>query len=278
MCRKPAQGTQGEASRPSCAGSSAAAARSSRYSVCCLPRDGDHRPLLLIQGRQAGEERRHMRIGADPEQEHVEGWHAAPVLRLCRSSQPARVPAGGSLRIGPVGPVRPRHRIDKLRPDIHMVEQGSTGASLVPLAVAGGQEPLVTPPDLHPPPVNGIPRRRGGELGEHPRADSAAGQDQGSAPLGRDRVHQPGDQPGGHRLGEQLAIAVNQNLRDRDDVTSWRPRCRRPARQALRRTPRRDRACAAPRRAARRCPCDAGPRTGQARRGGPAWRSCHPAC
>jgi hypothetical protein len=84
--------------------------------------------------------------------------------------------------------------------NVDMVEQGAARTSFVALGIARRQEPLVAPPDLDPAPVDGVPRRSGGQLREDLGADPAAGQyDRGDA-LGRDGVNEPGDEPGGDGL------------------------------------------------------------------------------
>jgi len=102
--------------------------------------------------------------------------------------------------------------MDPGRVGIHVIEEGRTGGGLVPVRVASGEEALVSPPDVQPPPVDGIPGRRGGEFGKNLRSDAASGQHHRRGAPGGDRVDQPGDQAGGDGLSEQRGIAVHDDL------------------------------------------------------------------
>ena len=61
--------------------------------------DGEHR-ALVTGGRRAREDRRHVALGTDPEQQHVETWARSPGAAAAASS--AGVPGGGVLRLGEV--------------------------------------------------------------------------------------------------------------------------------------------------------------------------------
>ncbi len=152
-------------------------------------------------------------MGVRPEAEHqeVERRHRAVVLGARGGLQPGRVAGrrrGGIVAVRAVGP---GHGVHPGRIDIHMVEQCLAGAGLVTLRVAGRQEPLIPPPDVQFPPVHGVPCSGGGQLGQHSGAHPASGEHDRGRATGGLGVDQPGDQPGGHRLGEQALIPVDQH-------------------------------------------------------------------
>ena len=103
-----------------------------------------------------GEERGDVPVGPDAEQQHVEGGHRPVVLGPGRGGQLGGVAGGGGLRVVAVGTVGGRHRVHPRRVQRHRVEQRLAGLGLVALRVAGGQEPLVAPPDVEPAPVDRV--------------------------------------------------------------------------------------------------------------------------
>ena len=109
---------------------------------------------------------------------------------------------GRGLRIVAVRPIRAWHRTHTRWIRIDVVEQRAACAGLVALRIARGQEPLVTPPDVQMPPIHRVTGRCHGKLDEHRGADAAPGQHQGGAALCGLRIHEPGDQPRRHRLGQ----------------------------------------------------------------------------
>ena len=174
--------------------------------------DGHHRPLVVERG-QAGEQRRDVGVRADAEQQDVEGGDRAMIFRAGRRRQRVSVPRGGRLGIVAVGPVGAGHGVHPGRIGVEVAQQRLPGTGLVPLRVAGGQEALVPPPDVQPPPVHRVAGGRDRELGEHGGTDPAPGQHQRRRSRGCLDIDQPGDQPRGYRLGEQVRIQVGQHLR-----------------------------------------------------------------
>ena len=59
--------------------------------------------------------------------------------------------------------VRRRHRVHQPRVEADRVQQCGPGALLVAVAESSRDESLVAPEDLDPPPVDGVPGRRGGD-------------------------------------------------------------------------------------------------------------------
>ena len=222
-----------------------------------------------------------MRLRADAEHEDVELRDLAVVFGLGRGLQPGGVPGRRGLRIVAVRPVRSGHRVHPGRIDVHVVQQRRASSGIVPLRVAGRRKPLVAPPDVQVPPVDRVPGRGGGQLGQHRGADAAPGQHHRGGPCRGHRIDQPGDQARGDRLGQQLRISVDDDLGHAHEAlmkrfmtNPW------PARGVSRRRPRPARACATPRRPGRRCHDGAAPPgvlAGRARTGWPsgrrAWRS-----
>ena len=194
-----------------------------------------------------------MPFGADAEHQHVERGHRAVVLRRGRGGQPRRVPGGCRLRVVAIGAVRTRmddpgpgrHRRDRAEPNVRRSRS-------LP-RVAGREEPLVSPPDIQVPPVDGVPGRRDGEFGEHLGADAASGQHD--------------------RSGAARAATASTSLVTRRAATAWASSCAsrctitsgtltegtlRPASAAFPRRPRRS-SRAAPRQSGQGHPAGAGP-------------------
>ena len=95
------------------------------------------------------------------------------------------------------------HRVHPGRVDVDVVEQGLAGPGLVALGVAAGQEALVAPPDVQVAasrPRRGPGRRRARPASRCRRVPPVSTSE--AEPLRRLGVDQPGDQPGGDRLGE----------------------------------------------------------------------------
>jgi len=95
---------------------------------------------------------------------------------------------------------------------VHAIQQGRTRTGLVPLRIAGPEKPLVCPPDVHMPPVDGVAGRRYPQFGEHRRADAASGQHHRRGPARSHRIDQPGNKPRRDRLGQQLRVIVHDHL------------------------------------------------------------------
>ncbi len=93
------------------------------------------------------------------------------------------------------------------------VQQLGAGLDGVALRVAGGQEPLVAPPEVQPRPVDRVARRGGGDRGQQGVAVASAGEHHRGGAAGGLGVHDPGDQPGRGRLGHQLLVPVDDQLR-----------------------------------------------------------------
>jgi len=139
--------------------------------------DGHHWPLVVERG-QPGEQRGYMPVRADAEQQHVKRRHRAVIFGPGGRRQPAGVPRGRRLRVVAVWAVRARHRPHPGRVRVQVPQQRCPCPGLVPLRMPGGQEPLVAPPDVQPPPVHRVPGRRRRELSQHRGADPAAGEHQ----------------------------------------------------------------------------------------------------
>jgi glycine/D-amino acid oxidase-like deaminating enzyme len=172
-----------------------------------------HHGALVVERRHAGEQRRHVRFRAEPEHEDVERRHRAMIFRPGRGAQRGGVPGGRGLRVVAVRAVRGRHRMDPARIDVDVVEQRRAGPGLVALGMPGRQEPLVAPPDVQVRPVDRVPHGGGGQLGQHRGADATARQHQRRRAPRRLHVDQPGHQPGGDDLGQQLLVAVDHHHR-----------------------------------------------------------------
>ena len=97
------------------------------------------------------------RVRAHAEQQHVEAGHRAVVLRPGGLAQLGGVGVGRLL--GRQARVGAAHHVHPRGVDVDVVEQRLAGAGLVALGVAGGQEPLVAPPDVQAPPVDGVAGR-----------------------------------------------------------------------------------------------------------------------
>ncbi len=100
-----------------------------------------------------------------------------------------------------------------LRIQRHRVEERLARLGDVALGVALGQEPLVAPPQVQAPPVDRVPRGRGGERGQQAVAVAPAGQHDGGVAGGGLGVDDLGDQPRGGGLGHQFLVAVDDELR-----------------------------------------------------------------
>ena len=172
-----------------------------------------HDRALLVQRGQAGEERGHVRVRADAQQQHVEGRHAAAILRLRRrraaSSRTARRQPPGPAPSGPSGP-----GIGCTRSGL--TSTWSSSASRAPVSLRSG-----SPVGRNRSSPHQISSRRQSTASLAGAAASSAStwvptpppvSTSEAMPRGRDGVDQPGHQPGGNRLGEQLAVAVDQQL------------------------------------------------------------------
>ena len=161
---------------------------------------------------------------------------------------------------------RRRHRVHPRRVDGDVVQQGLAGAGLVALGVAGRQEPLVAPPDVHLAPVDGVAgagRRRSppgwrcrpaaGQTswaGPWPAWRSTSRRSAGPPRPGRARRRRDGRRPG--TLTGLLFAGGRRPAADRRGARPGLRTCR-ARREPLDRRPRRSRpgrAGAAPRRAA----------------------------
>ena len=117
------------------------------------------------------------------------------------------VAGGRGVGVVAVRTVRRAHRVDARRVEVEVVEQRPPGLQLVALGVVGGDEPLVAPPDVDPAPVDGVPGGGAAHGLEQRDADAAAGQHDGRPAAQRLRVDEPGEQPGGGRLGQDVGVA-----------------------------------------------------------------------
>jgi hypothetical protein len=98
------------------------------------------------------EDRRGVPLGADPEQQHVEGRHVLVGGR--RRHQLVGVAGGGGVRVVAVRAARGAHRVHARRVEVEVVEQRLPGLPLVAVGVVGGHEALVAPPHVDPAPVD----------------------------------------------------------------------------------------------------------------------------
>ncbi len=95
------------------------------------------------------------------------------------------------------------------------VQQLGAGLDGVAVRVGGGHEALVAPPEVQTRPVDRVARRGGGDRGQQGVAVAAAGEHHRGGAAGGLGVHDPGDQPGCGRLGHQLLVPVDDQLRGR---------------------------------------------------------------
>src|SRR5258708_6149062 len=141
-------------------------------------------------------------FGPEAEQRSVEPRHPGPVLGRRGRPELTCIPVSGCLRVRAGRPVRSRHWMHALGHYVDVVEQCTAGTCLVPFRMPGRQEALVAPPDLHPPPVDRVPGRGGGELSKNSGADSAAGKHQLGQALCSDRIDELRHEPCRDRLGQ----------------------------------------------------------------------------
>src|ERR1035437_7335633 len=98
-----------------------------------------------------------MGIRSKAEHQDVELRDVVPAGR--RYGKLGGVSGSRRVNVGSVRPIGSWHRMNTRRVQRDGVEQRLAGLRLIAFRITGGQEPLVTPPEVQMPPVDGVPGR-----------------------------------------------------------------------------------------------------------------------
>ena len=177
----------------------------------CSSHAGDR--ALVIQRRVLRKQRRDVPVRSHAQDDEVERGNRPVVLGSRRGGEHGRVRLGGVLGTITGRAAEGRHRMDTTRVEGHRVQQGGPGLRLVALWITAGQEPLVTPPDVEPRPVDGVPQPRPGDRLERRVHDRAAGDHHRGRAAGGLRVDDPGHEAGGDRLRHGAFVDVHHDSR-----------------------------------------------------------------